>query len=346
MKELFEASLMDVINEHGEKVRFGDLVRGKRTIVIFIRHWFCSLCAQYIKSIIQEVRPEALEEAGVELIIIGNGSSKMIDGYANKYFKSPFKTYTDPTLSLYRALGLTRQTGAAGAEEDKGDYLTESAMDMTINTLKRAAKMPLRNPGNFLQLGGEFVFDGTLNVTYTHRMINTRSHAPIRDVCAEAGVRLEFIHYEPGPPPPPVHQRSRINLLDSVPEDSALKQTSGDLSEGEEEAVVVIDEHRRGSEATQISQPELEESRLFHSAPSPVAGQEEDDADGLDDWQAEREKMLERIQALRLARRGYGSGKSSPSPGQVRGGSTREVAVVGQDVEVDEMGAVNQRFAY
>jgi hypothetical protein len=68
--------------------------------------------------------------------------------------------------------------------------------------------MPLRNPGHFTQLGGEFVFDGTLNVVYTHRMINTRDHAPIRDVCREAGVRLEFIHYEPGPAPPVVHLQS------------------------------------------------------------------------------------------------------------------------------------------
>ena len=118
--------------------------------------------------------------------------------------------YTDPTLSVYRALGLTRKTGNAGPDEDKGDYLVQTPLESTLQTLKRATVMPLRNPGHFLQLGGEFVFDGTLNVTYTHRMMTTRSHAPIRDICAEAGVRLEFIHYEPGPPPPPVHRSSMI----------------------------------------------------------------------------------------------------------------------------------------
>jgi hypothetical protein len=128
----------------------------------------------------------------------------------DKAFKCPFKMYTDPTLRLYRTLGLTRQTGDAGLDEDKGDYLVQTAMEQTVQTLKRATKMPLRVPGHFTQLGGEFVFDGPLNVTYTHRMVNTRSHAPIRDVVAEAGVRLEFIHYEPGPPPPPVHRASPI----------------------------------------------------------------------------------------------------------------------------------------
>ncbi|WVR07241.1 hypothetical protein IAU60_004282 [Kwoniella sp. DSM 27419] len=232
-KELFEASLLEVIDEHGHKKSFGDLVRNRRTIVIFIRHWFCPLCAQYMNSIMAEVSPDALEEAGVDLIIIGNGSNKMLDGYRNKAFRCPFKMYTDPTLALYRALGLTRQTADAGAEEDKGDYLVQTAMQSTVQTLKRATKMPLRNPGHFTQLGGEFVFDGTLNVTYTHRMTNTRSHAPIRDICAEAGVRLEFIHYEPGPPPPPVHRHSVVSASD----DSHETSSESDQQHAREEVV-------------------------------------------------------------------------------------------------------------
>lgn len=42
------------------------------------------MCAQYMKAMVRDVRPEALEEAGVKLIVIGNGSAKMIDGYACK----------------------------------------------------------------------------------------------------------------------------------------------------------------------------------------------------------------------------------------------------------------------
>jgi hypothetical protein len=268
MRQLFEASLLDVIDEKGTRVKFGDLVRGRKTMVIFIRHWYCTLCAQYMDSIIKEVSPEALEEADVDLIIIGNGSNKMIDGYksewahgfrflvdhradivADKSFRCPFKMYTDPTLALYRALGLTRQTTDAGPDEEKGDYLVQSGLEQTVSTIKRATKMPLRNPGHFLQLGGEFVFDGTLNVTYTHRMTTTRSHAPIRDVCARAGVRLEFIHFEPGAPPPLVHRLGTRRQYDT---DSV-------------------------------------EARI--------------EAADLDDWQAERDAQLARIRQLKAARR-------------------------------------------
>ncbi|WWC61644.1 uncharacterized protein I303_104228 [Kwoniella dejecticola CBS 10117] len=289
-KALFEASLMEVVDEHGLRYKFGDLVRNRKTIVIFIRHWYCPLCAQYMNSILAEVSHDALEEADVDLIIIGNGSDKMLNGYRNKSFRCPFKIYTDPTLALYRALGLTRQTGDGGQEEDKGDYLVQSAKESTIQTIKRATKMPIRNPGHFTQLGGEFIFNGTLNVGYTHRMINTRSHQPIRDICEKAGVRLEFIHYEPGLPPPPVHRYSFFGMEQD--QDQSLDQ-----------------QHR----SEELSTRTIPLSRV-------------------DDWQKERNETLERMKALKAARRG--------GPGMIhdaRSSVGDNVRIVGQDIEEEEV---------
>lgn len=182
-----------------------------------------------MNSIIANVTPRLLEDAGLDLIVIGNGSYKMLDGYKSesyppvndesslgafgltsldKHFKFPFKMYTDPSLALYRALGLTRQTGDAGDDIDAGSYLVQTPLESTVQTIKRATKMPLRSPGHFLQLGGEFVFDGSLNLIYTHRMTTTRDHSPIEAVCEAAGLELAFHHYEPGPRPPPVHRGS------------------------------------------------------------------------------------------------------------------------------------------
>jgi hypothetical protein len=136
--------------------------------------------------------------------------------------------YTDPSLALYRALGLTRQTGDAGADVDAGSYLVQTPLESTVQTIKRATKMPLRSPGHFLQLGGEFVFEGSLSVSYTHRMTTTRDHSPIETVCEAAGLRLEFIHYEPGPRPPPVHRDS----LDGSEEDWAWRTEREETLEG------------------------------------------------------------------------------------------------------------------
>ena len=137
-------------------------------------------------------------------------------------------------------------------------------MEQTVATVKRAIKMPLRNPGHFTQLGGEFIFDGPMNVIYTHRMINTRDHAPIRDVCAEAGVQLEHIHYEPGLPPPEIHRPS-------APLDMQVQVADMD------EEPLALDVMEEESERNQ--------------------GQK-------DDWKARRDATLARMQMLKAMRTG------------------------------------------
>jgi hypothetical protein len=147
--ELIKASTITVRDETGKKIEFGRLVSGseeKQYVVVFIRHWYCPLCAQYMESIIRSIDQEALDRARVELIVIGNGSYKMLPGYT-KAIGCPFRMYTDSKLKLYRALGMSRQTGDAGAEEDKGDYIKLTMMEGTWGVAKRATKMPLRNPG-------------------------------------------------------------------------------------------------------------------------------------------------------------------------------------------------------
>jgi hypothetical protein len=150
--------------------------------------------------------------------------------------------YTDPSLLLYRALGLTRKTGNAGPDSDKGDYIIQTGLESTVQTIKRATVMPLRNPGHFTQLGGEFIFSGPLNLEWTHRMTTTRDHAPIRDVCKLAGVQLEFIHYEPGPSPPPVHRRS---WLGGVGEEEATKAPWMEERDEEVERIRALKAERR-----------------------------------------------------------------------------------------------------
>lgn len=147
--DLMAASMVQIRDDQGTKIEFGKVIEGglgKRYVVIFIRHWYCPLCAQYTESIIRTIDQESLERAKVELIIIGNGSYKMIPGYS-KSVKCPFKMYTDSKLRLYKALGMTRQTGDAGEEDEKGDYVRMSNLESTWQVAKRATKMPLKNPG-------------------------------------------------------------------------------------------------------------------------------------------------------------------------------------------------------
>lgn len=83
-KDLYEASLLSVRDEYGNRIRFGSLFEGQRTIVCFIRHFWCSLCQDYVDSIAR-VKPAILEKYGMKLIVISNGSWKMIKGYKSEW---------------------------------------------------------------------------------------------------------------------------------------------------------------------------------------------------------------------------------------------------------------------
>lgn len=55
---------------------------------------YCPLCAEYVESIVRSVTPEALESAKVKLVIIGNGSRRMLPAYS-KLHPTSFNNSTD-----------------------------------------------------------------------------------------------------------------------------------------------------------------------------------------------------------------------------------------------------------
>ena len=55
---------------------------------------YCPLCAEYVESIVRSVTPEALESAKVKLVIIGNGSRRMLPAYS-KLHLTPSNNSTD-----------------------------------------------------------------------------------------------------------------------------------------------------------------------------------------------------------------------------------------------------------
>lgn len=142
-RELLEVSEMNVFNANGEKVKFGDIVRGEnghKTIVVFIRHWYCPMCGQYVEDIVRNMTKDALERASVDLVVIGCGSPRILAAY-RRVLRCPFQMYTDPTLAVYRSLGMTLKTFAKGLEEDKGDYVVMSDAQAGIAVAKRTIKM-------------------------------------------------------------------------------------------------------------------------------------------------------------------------------------------------------------
>ncbi|KAJ7217785.1 AhpC/TSA antioxidant enzyme-domain-containing protein, partial [Mycena pura] len=187
LTELEEAAKLPVISESGVRVPFGNLWQDKKTIVCFIRHFWCPLCQDYMFSISQNVSAQVLDSAGVQLVIVSNGSYEMIKAY-RRIFRSPFALYTDPTHNVYNALGMTLQTLEKGP---KGTYIRHGMIGgigwVVVNAVK--VGMPVwKEGGEISQLGGEFVMGPGVTCSWAHRMRYTRDHVSILKVVEAAGV--------------------------------------------------------------------------------------------------------------------------------------------------------------
>ncbi|KAF8525902.1 AhpC/TSA antioxidant enzyme-domain-containing protein, partial [Hysterangium stoloniferum] len=188
--ELKIAANLPVFGQDGQRYFLGELFDKQATCVVFIRHFLCPFCADYMRSIVREVPPEVLRKANVKLIVISHGSPYMIKSWKS-IFNLPYEVYTDPSRKIHRALNMMIRTLSGGPRSERGDYLEHNLTLGLARVAKNAvtARMPLyRYPGDFFQVGGEFVFGPGLRCSYASRMHNTASHAPIREVVRAAGV--------------------------------------------------------------------------------------------------------------------------------------------------------------
>lgn len=185
--QLLNAGGLSVLSESGVLVRFDSLWKKQKTIVIFIRHFMCPSCQDYMKSIKRNISSDLLRRAGVSLVIISNGDYKLIK-YYRRIFSTPFPVYTDPRLEVYHALGMTRQIEEVGP---RSEYVRHGRVAGRCMVVANALKvcMPLwKYGGRSGQLGGEFVLGPGFQCDFSHRMRYKRSHLPILKVVKEAGV--------------------------------------------------------------------------------------------------------------------------------------------------------------
>ncbi|KAF9453491.1 hypothetical protein P691DRAFT_658395, partial [Macrolepiota fuliginosa MF-IS2] len=224
---LTKAASLPIIAESGVRINFGALFVRQRIVVVFIRHFWCPLCQDYMSSVASLTRsipdlivgrssrgdvldPEKeatnekavtegveLEPSSVKVVVISNGSYTMIGKYKQIFGAGALEVYTDPSLAVYAALGMGKdptrggRSKSAGAGAGSGGYVKHGLMGGIAMVFVRALKvgMPVWEKGGDLnQLGGEFVFGPGLVCTYAHRMQTTKGHAPFEEVLRAAGI--------------------------------------------------------------------------------------------------------------------------------------------------------------
>ncbi|KAK0551878.1 L-rhamnose-1-dehydrogenase [Tilletia horrida] len=173
--ELKKADKASIYDAEGKYVKFGTL-RSEMApfLAVFVRHWGCSSCMQYVEALIAE--PQL---ADVRIMIIGHGAASGINQYRKATNAPPaFEIYADPEKELFGALGVTRSSLDLGPVPN---YQRGSDFSVLLRAVRSmlSSGTGMFKGGSFSQLGAEFYFDAQGSVTFAHRMRNTRDHTEV-----------------------------------------------------------------------------------------------------------------------------------------------------------------------
>ena len=161
--QTIQAASLPLIREDGSTITFGSLFTTHRTIVVFLRHFMCPYCQDYMSSLKTLVKPEMLSRGSddaseqnnlVRLVVISSGAHALIRKY-RKIFGLPFLVYTDPDLGIYKALGMGKGTFRAGHVHP--DRVLPPDMTSPEKLLSDPAGRAIDIPGNGTAKRGSYV---------------------------------------------------------------------------------------------------------------------------------------------------------------------------------------------
>lgn len=194
--ELSQALKIDVYDQDGKKTALGELVTGKRTGLVFIRHFWCLNCQAYVKCMSEAMPPSQLPSS-TQIIVIGCGSYQPIKTYAAQSC-SKYPIYTDPTLRLHNIFRFKSNLAEGKDGDEQRDYMKTagSTMGRVWGGIKGALGHleHINHVGPKALNGGEAVISADGKMEYLYRMQNTVDHTNISKL---AGL-LDFGPLEPG----------------------------------------------------------------------------------------------------------------------------------------------------
>ncbi|KAJ4381463.1 hypothetical protein N0V86_002822 [Didymella sp. IMI 355093] len=187
--ELREASKVEIYDRVGEKRPLGDIIMGKRSVLIFTRHFWCLNCQAYVRIISEKLPPSTLPP-NTQILIISNGSYQPIDTYA-KTTSSAYPIYTDPTCQLHKIFRFKSALKEQGDGEEKRDYMQDAgtAMSRVFGGIKAALGDIKNTPyiGPKAQNGGEVIITADGGCEYMYRMQNTVDHTNVAELMKVVG---------------------------------------------------------------------------------------------------------------------------------------------------------------
>ncbi|MCP4520568.1 MAG: AhpC/TSA family protein [Cytophagales bacterium] len=98
----------ELLSIQGEKVQFGELIKDKKTLVIFYRGGWCPFCNRHLANLRDIVEP--LKAKGVQIIAISPDSQKRLE---NTYIKHnlSYEIYGDVNFDVMKGFGVAFKQG-------------------------------------------------------------------------------------------------------------------------------------------------------------------------------------------------------------------------------------------
>ncbi|KAG0646237.1 hypothetical protein D0Z07_8292 [Hyphodiscus hymeniophilus] len=207
---------MPLLDKDGKVVPFKNLYSGtngtRRVLVIFIRHFFCGNCQEFLRTLTDSISTAELLRLPTPtfIAVVGHGSHSLIPMYAN-VTHCPFPIYADPTKHLYNALGMVRTLNMGTRPEYQRRGTVKGMWQSVVQGISNLKGGKALQGLDWHQVGGEFLFepidmstpitspefevnkqlngafprDGYVEekqVTWCHRMKNTRDHAELPEL--------------------------------------------------------------------------------------------------------------------------------------------------------------------
>ncbi|XP_032873604.1 peroxiredoxin-like 2C isoform X1 [Amblyraja radiata] len=181
-----------VVNCYGRKIPFPALYEKTKTILVFLRHFLCYTCREYVEDL-AKIPEKSLKDADVRLIVIGQSSHDHIQDFCTQTGYT-HEIYVDPTRSIYKSLQMKQ--GEIFHQAVRSAHVKSSTLNGIFKSVWSAMKSPAFDfQGDPAQQGGAFIIGPGDKLHFGHLDLNRLDHAPINLLLQLAGVKtVDFTH--------------------------------------------------------------------------------------------------------------------------------------------------------
>ncbi|XP_067678314.1 peroxiredoxin-like 2C [Haliotis asinina] len=177
---------MFVFDQMGNKIRFGDIYKKQKTIVVFTRHLLDFVCQEYADDL-AIIPLEYLQEVDVRLVIIAPSPHNLIKGF-KKVTGLNYTVYCDPNYELFKAMGCVESL-VFGKVQESVHVKSGIIMGILRSTWRAMQQESRLRNGDVKQQGGSFILGPGDVLHHAHIDQNATDHAKINDLLTIAGVQ-------------------------------------------------------------------------------------------------------------------------------------------------------------